>query len=187
MRPWEVLNTSISVAFIEMSANENNYVFISTVRSIQRTTSIKGLGPQTARSFSPVAQKDLAQIPPRLVNHVRCRLCRSHCPRPQIRLDQRCAPTCCPSCTHCPTIRVSVLAIQIVQSASMHSFKLVFVVPARKRSVTGIQTRKSVTDVPPARASRCSSACQQLEKGLTCRPPVPAVAAPPVSNLKRAQ
>ena len=44
-----------------------------------------------------------------------------------------------------------------------------------------------VTDVPPARASRCSSACQQLEKGLTCRPPVPAVAAPPVSNLKRAQ
>ena len=30
----EILSTSISIAFVEMSANENNKVFISAVRSM---------------------------------------------------------------------------------------------------------------------------------------------------------
>ena len=56
-------------------------------------------------------------------------------------------------------------ALQIVQSALLHSFKLVFEVSAKKWSVIGLGF-KPLTDVPPARASRCSSACQQLERAL---------------------
>ena len=51
-------------------------------------------------------------------------------------------------------------ALQIAQSASLHSFKLVFLVSALNLSVAGIRTR----DVPPDRAARVLSACQELEK-----------------------
>ena len=55
----------------------------------------------------------------------------------------------CPSCTTCPTIRVSVLCTTNCTAglgASQHSFNFVFAVWARKRSVTRFGP---ATDVPP--------------------------------------
>ena len=66
----------------------------------------------------------------------------------------------------CPSIHVSVQIVQIV--LKRFSFR-----PRISHSL-GFDP---VTDVPPARASRCSSACQQLEKGAVTKLVPPLLAA----------
>ena len=60
----------------------------------------------------------------------------------------------------CPSIRVS-FALQIVQSASLHSFNLCFWFRPGLSQSLGFEPE---TDVPPDRAARVLSACQELEK-----------------------
>ena len=78
------------------------------------------------------------------------------------------APTCCLSCTLYRRVRVlqsvsQCFTLQIVHCASHRNFRLVFLISAWNRSVTGIRTSGLRAARP---CSRCSSACHQIEKAL---------------------
>ena len=68
---------------------------------------------------------------------------------------------CCRVCAAFQSVSVC-LALQIVQSASLHSFKLVLLVSVSHWQSVGIEL---VTDVPLDRAASVLSTCQELEKG----------------------
>ena len=157
----EMLYTSILITFIQMSPNENK---ISSLVLSQRSTSLNRLSSCPARFILCLWLRNITLrfiLLFWLLFVVICviftvlllRIAWLKRARQYAALRVQWALQSVSVC----------FALQTVQSASQHSFKFVFAVSGPKRSVTGFEP---VTDVPPARDSRCSSACQQLEKVL---------------------